>query len=128
AARALLDSGVPLVLLPCMGVTSHLLTTVAELEAYVAGRSAVGDYLTEIVRGYHDEHRGWSKVIWDVAAIGYLLDAAWAPTFVTHSPVVTDQLTWSVDTGRHLIRVARWVDRDKIFTDLFDKLAKSGGR
>ena len=128
AARALLDSGVPLVLLPCMGVMSHLLTTVAELEAHVAGHSAVGDYLTEIVRGYHDEHRGWSKVIWDVAAIGYLLDPAWAPTFVTHSPVVTDQVTWSVDTNRHLIRVARWVDRDKIFTDLFDKLARSGGR
>jgi purine nucleosidase len=125
AARALFDSGVPLILLPCMGVTSHLLTTVAELEAYVAGQSAVGDYLTEIVRGYSKVHRGWSKVIWDVATIGYLLDPAWAPTYVTHSPVVTDQVTWSVDTSRHLIRVARWIDRDRMFTDLFNKLAQS---
>lgn len=125
AARALFDSGVPLVLLPCMGVTSHLLTTVAELEAYVAGQSAVGDYLTEIVRGYSEVHRGWSKVIWDVATIGYLLNPAWAPTYVTHSPVVTDQVTWSVDTSRHLIRVARWIDRDRMFTDLFNKLAQS---
>ncbi|MEI9999839.1 MAG: hypothetical protein WDO13_12120 [Verrucomicrobiota bacterium] len=32
ASRVLLDSGVPLVFLPCYPVTSHLITTVAELE------------------------------------------------------------------------------------------------
>ena len=36
AARTVFDSGVPLVHIPCQGVTSHLHTTVAELEQNVA--------------------------------------------------------------------------------------------
>ena len=123
AARVVLDCGVPLVLMPCMGVASNLQTTVAELDAYVAGHGALGAYLTAIVRGYHDEHRGWSKVIWDVAVIGYLLNPAWTPSYLTPSPVLTDQLTWSVDPTRHLVRVAYHVARDPIFQDLFAKLA-----
>ena len=40
-----------LVQIPVMGVCSHLHTTIPELEARVAGRGAIGDYLVETVRG-----------------------------------------------------------------------------
>jgi len=122
AARVVFDSGVPLVQIPCMGVTTHLLTTVAELEAYVSGRGAIGDYLVEIVKGYHDDHKGWSKVIWDVSTIAYLIDSAWVPTYLVHSPVLTDQVTWSADRCRHLIRCANFVHRHPIFRQLSAKL------
>ena len=52
AARVLLDSGVPLVLLLTWGVTSHLLTTPAEVEHHLAGKNSLCDYLVGIVRGY----------------------------------------------------------------------------
>ncbi len=119
----LFDSGVPLVHIPCMGVTSHLHTTVAELEAYVAGRGAIGDYLVDIVKGYHDDHFAWSKVVWDVAAVAWLLDPDWVPTELVSSPILTDRGTWSVDRGRPLIRAATYVRRDPIFRDLFIKLS-----
>jgi len=122
AARVIFDCGVPVVQLPCMNVVSHLHTTVAEIERYVAGRGAIGDYLAETVKSYHKEHFGWSKVIWDIAAIAYLLDAAWTPTNLVHSPIVTDQGTWSFDNSRHLIRSAWHVHRDPIFRDVFTKL------
>ena len=122
SARVLFDCGVPLIHIPCRGVTTHLLTTLPELEAYLGGKSAIGDYLIEIARGYTDDHFGWSKVIWDVAAIAWLLDGSWVPTNIIASPIVTDQVTWSFDPTRHLIRSARFVDRDKIFADLFRKL------
>jgi inosine-uridine nucleoside N-ribohydrolase len=122
AARLIFDCGVPLVHIPCNGVTTHLLTTVAELEAYVSGRGAIGDYLVEIVKGYHPDHVGWSKVIWDIATIAYLLDARWVPTELVHSPILTDQVTWSVDRARHFIRSATYIQRDPIFRDLFAKL------
>jgi purine nucleosidase len=125
AAQVVFDSGVPLVHIPCAGVTSHLLTTVAELEMYVSGRGAIGDYLVEIVKGYHDDHVGWSKVIWDIATIAYLIDARWTPTELVHSPILTDQVTWSVDRSRHLIRYAYNIHRDPIFRDLFAKLASA---
>jgi inosine-uridine nucleoside N-ribohydrolase len=122
AARLIFDCGVPLVHIPCMGVTSHLLTTVSELEAYVRGRGAIGDYLVDIVKGYHQDHVGWSKVIWDIATIAYLINDRWVPTELVHSPLLTDQVTWSVDRSRHLIRYANYIHRDPIFRDLFNKL------
>ncbi|MCC6167956.1 MAG: nucleoside hydrolase [Caldilineaceae bacterium] len=128
AAQVVFDCGVPLVHIPCMGVTTHLLTTVAELEAYVSGRGAIGDYLVEIVKSYHADHKGWSKVIWDVATIAYLLNADWVPTDLVHSPILTDQVTWSVDRSRHLIRCANYIHRDPIFRDLFAKLEASQGQ
>jgi purine nucleosidase len=122
AARLVLDCGVPLVRIPCLGVASHLLTTLPEIERYVQGRGAIGDYLAEIFRAYHADHYARSKVIWDIATIAYLINADWVPTDLVHSPIVTDQATWSFDPSRHLIRCARSVDRDAIFKDLFTKL------
>ena len=125
AAQVVFDSGVPLVHIPCMGVTSHLLTTVSELEAYVSGRGDIGDYLVEIVKGYHPDHMGWSKVIWDIATIAYLINPSWVPTALVHSPILTDQVTWSIDQSRHLIRYANYIHRDPIFRDLFAKLTSA---
>jgi purine nucleosidase len=122
AARLVFDCGVPLIHIPCQGVTSHLTTTVAEIERYVQGRGAIGDYLAEILKAYHTDHYAWSKVIWDIAPIAYLVNPEWVPTDLVHSPIVTDQLTWSFDRSRHLIRSARFVHRDAIFRDLFTKL------
>lgn len=125
AARVVYDSGVPLVMLPCEGVTRHLSTTVSELERFVEPYGALGHFLTERVKGYRDDHTGWSKPIWDMAPIAYLIDPDWTPTSLVHSPILTDQVTWSVDTSRHLIRYARFIKRDPIFRDFFLKLARS---
>ena len=123
AARTLLDCGVPLVLVPCMGVTSHLLTSVPEIERHVEPHGRLGAFLASRFKQSGTDHYAWSRVLWDVATIGYLLDPAWVPADLVPSPVLTDQLTWSVDRRRHLIRCARFVRRDPIFRDLFQKLA-----
>ncbi len=122
AAQLVLDCGVPLVQIPCHPVASHLQTTLAELERFVKGRGAIGDYLVEIFAAYSQNHFACSKVIWDMSAVAWLLDASWVPTDVVHSPVLTEQKTWSHDPARHFIRVARAVRRDAIFGDLFKKL------
>jgi purine nucleosidase len=122
ASRLIFDCGVALVQIPCMGVVSHLTTTVPELERYVQGRGTIGDYLVATVKAYKTDHCAWSKEIWDIATIAYLLNDAWVPTDLVHSPVLTDQLTWSVDQSRHVIRCAHFVYRDLIFRDLFTKL------
>jgi inosine-uridine nucleoside N-ribohydrolase len=123
ASRLLFDCGVPLVHIPCMGVTSHLLTTVAEIERYVKGQGAIGDYLYDIFSAYHHDHFGWSKVLWDIATIAYLINETWVPTNLVPSPILTDQLTWSADASRPLIRSAVFVDRDLIYRDFFQKLS-----
>ncbi len=122
AAQLVFDCGVPLIQVPCGGVTTHLHTTVPEMAAYVKGQGKIGDYLFEIFSDYSTEHRGWSKVIWDIATIAYLIDPAWVPTEIVHSPILTEQKTWSFDNSRHFIRCANYVRRDPIFRDLFTKL------
>jgi inosine-uridine nucleoside N-ribohydrolase len=124
ASRVLLDSGVPLVLFPTWGVTSHLLTTLAEVESHLKGKGRLCDYLVDIVRDYVPDHFAYAKVIWDIAAVAYLVNSAWVDTALVHSPILNDGLTWSLDNRRHLIRMATYVQRNPIFGDLFAKLTK----
>ncbi len=128
ASRLIFDCGAPLVYIPCTGVASHLLTTVPEIERHVEGKGPIGDYLARIFREYHNHHFAWSKVIWDIACIGWCLDSEWVPTELIPSPILTEQLTWSVDHSRHPIRAATYVHRDPIFGDLFRKLAEAPSR
>lgn len=122
ASRVLFDCGVPLVHIPCACVASHMQTTIPEIEKYVEGRGAIGDYLAQITREYATEHFAWSKVIWDISTIGYLVVPRSVETVIVHSPILTDQLRWSHDPSRHFIRNAVYVHRDPIFVDLFRKL------
>lgn len=127
ATRVLLDSGVPFVLIPCQGVASHLITTLPEIVRYVKGQGDIGDFLAERYEGCSKDHYGYSRVIWDLSAIAYLMNPRFVPTDLVHSPVLTDQVTWSFDDSRHFIRCARSVDRDAIFGDLFRKLKARAG-
>jgi len=128
-AKVVFDCGVPLVMLPCNGVVSALNTTIPELERYVEPTGKLGAFLAGRVCEYRDEdqHMGWSKPIWDMAPVAYLINPDWAPSILTPSPVLNSDVTWSVDGSRHHIRCAQSVDRDSIFQDFFVKLAKFDG-
>jgi inosine-uridine nucleoside N-ribohydrolase len=127
ASRIIFDSGVPLVLIPCQPVTSHLHTSIPEINAHVAGKSSIGDYLAGIFSGYCTTNpAGWSKVIWDISGTSWVINPSWVPTVLEHSPILNDGFTWSRDASRHLIRVASRIKRDDIFRDVFTKLATAG--
>jgi purine nucleosidase len=125
AARVVLNSGVPLVQIPCKNVAEHLTTTKAELQAHIAGRNPLCDFLYETFCGYSEDHFAWAKEIWDVSAIAWLLNADWVPSVLTPTPILTDQVTWSHDRTRHLMREATHCRRNPIFRDLFAKLANA---
>ncbi len=122
ASRVIFDSGVPFVQLPCTPVVTHFTTTVPEMERYVGGRGPIGDYLLKIFKDYHQDHFAWSKVLWDMTAVAWLVNDKWLPSNLVHSPIVTDNYTFSFDDARHLIRVVYFVQRDPIFRDFFTKL------
>ena len=121
ASQILFDSGVPMVQIPTEPVTSHLSTTVAELKANIGGANALSDYLIEIVQGYSNDHFAWSKVIWDISVIAVLTH----PSAITYeyrsAPILTDQETYSFDGRRHLYKVATYIDRNKVFKDMFTR-------
>ncbi len=124
AVQVVLDSGVPFIRFPGAGVTTHLRTTPAEIAKYVEGQGAIGDYLAEIFYAYDPTKQpGWSKIVWDIVTIGYLIDEKWTPSDIVHTPILTDQLTWSFDSSRHFMRSINYVKRNQIFGDLFSRLA-----
>jgi hypothetical protein len=127
ASRIVLDSGVPLVLVPCHPVAKLLLTCQAELDRYVRGCGPMGEYLYEIYTAYYEDHFARSKELWDLGPIAWLVNPGWVETTLVHSPILTAEQTWSHDASRHLIREARDLDRDAIFGDLFGKLKAFGG-
>jgi purine nucleosidase len=124
AARVVLNSGVPLVIMPCQPVVSHFLTSIPELEYYLKGKTTISDYLLKSTVEYSGGIDAWSKVIWDVTAVAWLVNESWIPTNLEHSPVLTDQVTYSIDHSRHFIRMATSLNRDAIFRDLFSKLTR----
>lgn len=156
ASQLILDCGVPLVHIPCMGVASHLTTTPAELNRFLRG-SAVGSYLADIVCANCKEPAdpvpemnpfrnmymndcpddvsdafvtrsiAGSRIIWDISAVAYAINPNWCPSTLVPSPILTSDMTWRQDHNRHFIRRCNYVQRDAIFGDLFSKLDKLSG-
>ena len=125
SAQVVFNSGVPMVVLPCTPVVSHFHTTIPEMELYLKDKNKLADYLLNTTTEYSGGRDTWSKVIWDVTAVAWLVNPSWIPTHLVHSPILTDQLTYSTDQSRHFIRMATSVNRDAIFRDLFKKIAEA---
>ena len=125
AVRVVMESGVPFWLVPCMGVTSHLITTVHELKAVIGGKNPLCDALTRLVEGYAPSHMGYGKPLWDVGAAALLMNEKWSRSTWESCPVLTPDLCWQPNPHGHLIRVVQWQDRNAIFTDMFSKLQRA---
>lgn len=122
SAAVVCDSGVPLVLVPCLPVASHMLTTRAELERCLGtGNPLCVLLLKRFVERVGEEY-SIAKEIWDVAPFGWLVNEKWAPSHLDHSPVVQPDARYSIDRRRHLIRIVDRVDRNGVFDDMFGKL------
>jgi len=133
-----LNSGVPLIHVPCANVAQKLRTTVAELREHLAGQNQASDFLLERYRQYQTYETpkkqqrnagrpiAYSKEIWDVAPIAWLIDPSWCKSELRPSPILSASCRWSTDPSRHLIRQLNDLDRDAIFGDLFTKLASHG--
>lgn len=127
-AQVLFDCGVPVILVPCMGVTSHLHASIPEIDAHVRPHGRIGAFLADRFTDYADEPLGFSKEIWDMAPVGWLLNPEWVPSVIAPTPILTDNCTWSVDRARHPLRLATFVRRDPILRDFYRKLADFAAR
>ena len=129
AGRVLYQSGAPLVILPAQQVVSSLSTTGPELERWLRGKNPLCDYLVQNtvdeVKSYA-EGRAWSRVIWDVAGIAYLLneERRLMRSRLMPTPLPGYDHRWHFPEGTPLCRYVYYVSRDDIFSDMFPKLAK----
>ncbi|MCL2093781.1 MAG: nucleoside hydrolase [Treponema sp.] len=126
AARVVFGSGIAVVQLPCMGVVSELRTSGPELEHHLRGKNSLSNYLldTTAAQALEDEKiPTWTRVIWDVSAVGWLLDDdTYMEDYLCPSPIPQYDHHYSFDPARHPIRYVYRVHRDKLFLRLFTTL------
>ena len=127
SARVVFASGAPLVMLPCMGVVSSFTTTGPELNYWLKGKNALCDYLikstVDEVNTYA-EGRVWSRVIWDVTTIGWLLNdnGRFMREKLIPTPIPQYDHHYSQSGDRVLCKYVYHINRDALFGDLFAHL------
>ena len=131
AARVVFGCGVPLVQLPCVGVVDMFATSRYELEHWLSGKNPLCDYLVahtvEAAESYA-HGKPWTRVIWDVTAVAWLLNDGdrFMQSRLIPSPVPEYDKHYATLTDRHLIRYVYHINRDALFEDLFRKLGEQG--
>lgn len=128
-ARIVFGCGCPLVQLPCMGVVSAFTISGPELEYWLKGTNPLCDYLAQHTIEAAEKYAGgkvWSRAIWDVTAVGWLLNDGDRFMFseLIPSPIPEYDHHYGYDYRRHLIRRVKWINRDALFQELIDTLRR----
>ena len=126
-ARIVFGCGVPLVQLPCMGVVSAFTTSGPELEYHLRGKNKLCDYLVNVTTTEAAACNGgpvWTRPIWDVTAVAWLLDGDFEEDCLIHSPIPEYDNRYAFDNNCHFIKYVYHIKRDKLFADLFAKLGR----
>ena len=129
AARVVLGCGVPLVLLPCKGVVDRFATSKYELAHWLLGKNLLCDYLYENTIEYMDKYKKgkpWSKPIWDVTAVAWLLNeqSRFMKDRLIPSPIPEYDKHYAFNQDRHFIKYVYEINRDNLFEDLFKVLGE----
>ena len=128
AARVVFGCGVPFVQLPCMGVVSAFSVTAPELDHYLTGKTPVSTYLAEnTIRYLGGREKFWSKTIWDVTAVGWLLNdnCRFMHELIVRAPMPEYDDRYALRQDSHLMKYVPYINRDALMKDLFDKLTRN---
>lgn len=129
AARVVFGCGAPVVQLPCMGVVDHFYATGPELRYWLGGKNALCDYLvahTEEAANAYAAGKVWSRVIWDVTAVGWLLNDGnrLMEGRIIPAPLPQYDNHYSIDFTRHPSCYVWCIHRDALMQDLVEKLTR----
>ena len=129
AARVVMQSGVPFVQLPCVGVVDKFAVSKQELEFWLKGKNPLADYLATNAIAAAEAYakgRAWTRVIWDVTAVGWLLNDSdrFMQSRVIPTPIPTYDNFYATDYNGHPMRYVYSINRDNLMNDLFEKLTK----
>ena len=127
AARVVFGCGVPLVQFPCLGVVSEFRFSKPELEYWFRGKNQLCNYLIDNTYEFAAKkfsYEGWSKPLWDVTTVAWLLEGDFLLDRYVPSPIPQYDSTYAFDADRHPIKYVYYVKKDEIAADLAQKLAR----
>lgn len=129
ASRVVFQSAVPLVQLPCRGVVSEFTLSGPEIDCWIRGKSPLGDYLADIT-GREMKRRGageiWSKPIWDVTAVAWLLndDDRFMLSRLVTAPIPSYDHRYTRDPNGGVMRYVYYIKKEALLTDMIRKITK----
>ena len=126
ATRIVMTSGVPLVQIPCECVASAFAISKPELEEYLVGKNPLADYLAKNVLDAQKNagETKWARVLWDVCAVGWLIDPSFTISRVMPTYIPNDECRYVPSEGTPESRYVCWINRSALMTDLIDKLTR----
>lgn len=126
AIKEIFSSKANLTIIPCNGVASNLKISIYELEHYLKGKNELCNYLCS--RFYDDGIHGIQtrRTIWDISVIAYLINKEWFEEKKMDCPEINKDLSYSFNEDDRKIKFVTYLDSDKIYNDLFDKLIEKG--
>ncbi len=129
AARVVMGSGAPFVQLPCFGVVSSFTVSKPELEFWLKGKNKLADYLAENTIDEAEKYasgkpKPWTRVIWDVTAVAWLLNDSdrFMDSRIVPTPVPTYDGLYAHDPNGLPMRYVHYIKRDSLMTDLLQKI------
>lgn len=129
SARVVFNSKVPFIELPCRGVVSGFTITKPELEKYLLGKNELANYLAKITIEHVEKKtdiKRWSKPLWDVTAIAWLLndDDRFMKSRLITAKIPSYDGYYTDIPDNHLITYVYYIKRDELMEDLIEKLIK----
>ncbi len=123
AARVLFGCGAAVVQLPLNGVVAEFRISRIELEYYLKGKNTLCDYLLKCSLDIMKDAPiyNWSKPLWDVTVVAWLLNPEFMEDRYEHRPVFEYDLHYGTDHNRHFIKYVYHINRDILFEDMFHK-------
>ncbi len=124
AVETIFESKVKLTIIPCKNVASNLVTSIYELEHYLKDNNELGNYLCQ--RFYNDGKHGIQarRVIWDISVVAYLINKNWFEEEKISCPNINNDTSYDLNTNNHLITMVKYIDVNKVYEDMFNKLGK----
>jgi inosine-uridine nucleoside N-ribohydrolase len=97
------------------------------VDRYLEGSTDYPDDICGKVE-YTEENYAYSKIIWDISAVAYLINPAWVRTITTKTPELNENYTWEFTEINCDMRVCTYMKRDCVFGDLFYKLGAGASK
>ena len=128
SARVLFGCGAAVVQLPLNGVVAEFCISRIELEHLLKGKNSLCDYLLDCTQQLMGNATvaNWSRPLWDVAVVAWLLDPEFTDDRLEHSQIFEYDLHYGTDHSRHFIRYVYHINRDILFNDMIHKLTTKG--
>lgn len=129
AARVIFGCGAPVVQLPCCGIVDHFYISEPELNYWFMDKNPLATYLAKSVineANAYAEGKPWTRVIWDVTAVAYLVNDnnRFMDYKIIPSPICQYDHHYSYDVRRHPISYVTIIKRDALMEDMINRLTK----